>query len=210
MCSVKRLQSKADFITKNVATIFKPDKIWRLLDHGRLFLSLFRIICMNFHKTENLVFPGCSWPGQYSRDHLVPAAGLCQFPTIWNIPHPNCWFLATTKYYQSLLRHQWLFKYSNIRFLLPSFFIALSTPLVSEGLVTSLNKSDMREATLWLIISRRWSNKTNGHHNGLGLTTQDHNNISSEPRAQSQPTDSAPAACVTQPSQRRPPGVSIF
>lgn len=136
---------------------------------------------------------------------LLDYVRLCQFPTIWNIPHPSCWSVSCNNQIFSLhtRAHYVTSVYSNIH---PSFFITLSTPPAAEGLVTSLNKSDMREATLWLIISRRWSNKTNGHHNGPA--SQDHI-ISSEPRPESPPTDSAPA-CVTQPSQRRPPGVSIF
>ena len=115
MCSVKRTQSKADFDNKECSDNLKTRQDLASLGSWENVFLLFRIICMNFHKTKNLLFTGWSCPGHCSRDHLVLTS--CWIMSVpHNLKHStphSCWFLATTKYYQSPLRHQCLFKYSS-------------------------------------------------------------------------------------------------
>ena len=92
MCSVKRVEGKADSGNKeccdNLQTRQDLASPWSR-ERERWFL-LFQDCLHEFsHKAKFVLFTGCSCPG-----HLLPAAGLCQFPTIWNIPHPSCWSVS--------------------------------------------------------------------------------------------------------------------
>lgn len=196
MCSVKRVEGKADSGNKeccdNLQTRQDLASPWSRERDGFLlfqdYLHEFSHKAKIYYSLVVHVLATCY--------RLLDYVSSPQFET-FHTPAADQ-FLVTIKYShctQGPLRHPCLFKYSS--------FLLYHTEHTSCWGFSYLTKQIWyeRSHTLTHHISEMIKqNQRTSQRSGL----TDHI-ISSEPRPESPPTD-----CVTQPSQRRPPGVSIF
>ena len=130
-----KVRAKQSSITKNVATIFQPDKIWRLLGH--CFLA-----CQDYYLhgfSQNILFTGCP-------DHLalLDYVSSPQFEIFWTLQllvMVSCNNILTSH----CIHNPFVTNVYSKIFILPSLLRWANPPHAAEGLVTSLNKSDKRE-----------------------------------------------------------------